>query len=149
MSVFEALISGMAAHGLHGLDDASGRAIVDYVRTNEPGKIDLLDATALSNDDQRLREEIVGTLRVVAASGTVAVDDALLIAIRLVTFDHREGRINIDGVMIEVPELVTQGPGAAERTTAVAGENKYRSLKSDMDMERGVGTATSDEQSNL
>lgn len=148
MSVFEALITGLAAHKLHGLDEATGRAIVDYVRANEPGKIDLLDATALAGDDQRLREEIVGTLRVVAASGTVAIDDALTTAIRLVTFDRDAARINIDGVAIDAPTLRPRGAGAPA-TTAVAGEDKYRSLRSDIDMERGVGTAAADEQSNL
>lgn len=149
MSVIEALLTGMAANGLYGLSDETARGVIAHLRTSEPGRIEALEATAVSGDDQRLREEIGGALRLVAMSGATQVDDALIDAMRLVTFNHREGRINIEGVSIDAPSLRMEGPGGAVATTMVAGEDKFRSLQGDEDMRRGVGTRESDEMSNL
>lgn len=149
MSVIEALLSGMAANGLYGFGAETARAIVDHLNASEPGKIAQLEATAVSGDDQRLREEIGGALRMVRASGLAGIDDATIDAVRLATFDHAGGRILIEGVAIDAPTLRMDGKGGAHATTMVAGEDKFRSLESDIDMERGIGTKASGEMSNL
>ena len=149
MSVIEALLTGMAANGLYGLTPDAADGVIAHLKASEPGRIAALEATAVLHDDQRLREEIMGAMRLVAMSGTVDVDDAAIDAVRSATFDHRAGRIAIDGLSFDAPTLVTQGPGSAQATTVVAGEDKYRSLESDIDLERGVGTRESGEQSNL
>ena len=144
MSLLEALLSGMAANDLGGLDADAARAIVEQLTTSEPGRIAALDATAALHDDQRLREEIMGALRMVKSTGAVAIDDALFDAMRLVTFDRGAGRIRVGDVAIEAPMLREMAG-----TDAVAGETKYRSLDSDEKMRRGVDTGAQDEQSNL
>lgn len=149
MSVIQALLTGIAANGLYGFDDETARAVIDHLETSEPGRIAALEATAVLGDDQRLREEIMGALRMVRMSGAVAVDDVMLDAIRLVTFDHAAGIIRIDGLEIDAPTLIVDRPGGAHATTMVAGEDKFRSLESDENMRRGIGTSTSDEKSNL
>lgn len=149
MSVIEALLTGMAANGLYGLSEETARGAVAHLQTSEPGRIEALEATAVSGDDQRLREEIGGALRLVAMSGAAGVDDALIDAMRLVTFNHREGRINIEGVSMDAPTLRIDGPDGAVSTTMVAGEDKFRSLQGDDDLRRGVGTKTSGDMSNL
>lgn len=149
MSVIEALLTGMAANGLYGLDADAARGVIDHLKTSEPGRIAALEATAVMHDDQRLREEIMGAMRMVVMSGTVRIDDAAIDAVRLASFDHEAGRIDIDGVSIDAPTLIIDRPGGAHATTAVAGEDKFRSLESDENMRRGVGTRESDEMSNL
>lgn len=146
MSVIEALLTGIAANGLYGLDADTAASIVAHLNENEPGKIAALEATAAAGDDQRLREEIGGALRMVAMSGAVKVDDGLTDAMRMVTFDHAGGRIGIEGVSIDAPTLRSRDAGA---TTAVAGADKFRSLQGDEDMRRGVSGGDTDAQSNL
>lgn len=146
MSVIEALLTGIAANGLYGLDADTAASIVAHLNENEPTKIAALEATAASGDDQRLREEIGGALRLVAMSGAVKVDNDLIDAIRMATFDHAAGRIGIEGVSIDAPTLRSRD---AEATTAVAGEDKFRSLEVDEDIRRGVSSGETDAQSNL
>lgn len=146
MSVIEALLTGMAANGLYGLDADAAASIVAHLNENEPTKIAALEATAASGDDQRLREEIGGALRLVAMSGAIVVDDAVIDAVRMVTFDHAGGTINIEGVSIDAPTLRAREAGA---TTAVAGAGKFRSLEVDEDTRRGVSSAETDARSNL
>lgn len=148
MSVIEALLTGMAANGLYGLDEETARGVIAHLETSEPGRIAGMEATAALHDDQRLAEEIMGALRLVAMSGAVSVDRSVIDAVRLATFDHEAGRINIEGVSIDAPTLIVGGR-ATRATSAVAGEDKFRSLASDEDMRRGVGTKTSNEKSNL
>ncbi len=150
MSVIEALLTGIAANGLYGLDEETAASIVAYLVENEPTKIAALEATAASGDDQRLREEIGGALRMVAMSGAAGANDGLIDALgdamRLVTFDHAAGRIGIEGVGIDAPTLRRRDGGA---TTAVAGSDKFRSLQVDEDIRRGVSGGETDAQSNL
>ena len=144
MSLLETLLYGMAANDLGGLDAHAARAVVEQLATSEPGRIAALDATAALHDDQRLREEIAGALRMVKSTGAVAIDDALLGAMRLVTFDRGAGRIRVGDVAIDAPMLT-----AMAGTDAVVGETKFRSLDGDEKMRRGVETDAQDEQSNL
>ncbi len=146
MSVIEALLTGMAANGLYALDADTAVSVVAYLRENEPTRIAALEATAAAGDDQRLREEIAGALRMVRMSGAVAVDDGVIDAVRLAMFDHAAGTINIEGVSIPAPTLARRD---AAPTTAVAGTDKFRSLQADEDIRRGVSGADTDAQSNL
>lgn len=146
MSVIEDLLTGIAVHGYYGLEEDTARSIVAHLQASEPGKIASLEATAASGDDQRLREEIGGALRLVAMSGAAGVDEGLIDAMRMVTFDHAGGRILIEGVAIDAPSLRSRDAAA---TTAVAGADKFRSLQGDEDLRRGVSSEDTDAQSNL
>lgn len=84
-----------------------------------------LAAPASTTDFQGALGELSGVLDALAGTGAIAIDGAVITALRSARFDHQHGTVQIGNTVISAPVLETGGTGSGR--TTIAGNTELRS----------------------
>src|SRR5690606_17939217 len=76
-------------------------------------------------DLQSALSEVASQLQVLAASGSVQIDGAVITALSGARFDHNSGRIHIGNTTVSAARLQTGGTGPGQ--TVISGNTELRS----------------------
>ena len=81
--------------------------------------------------------EVGGVLEALAGTGSIAIDGALITALRSARFDHQHGRIHIGNAVVSAPFLETGGTGTGQ--TVIGGNTELRSSGTSIKIGQGAG----------
>ncbi len=94
--------------------------------------------TTPSSEDDRVAamHELAGILEALAGSGSIAIDGAVVTALRAAKFDHQVGSIRIGATSIFAPRLQTGGSGPG--FTIITGDTSMRTRGTAVQVGRGA-----------
>ncbi len=125
--VVSAFIASYAAGILANFSVDGVKALFSAAVRCKPSLSDKMQAVKTLHDVEQVFKDAVGVIDAQAGSGNIAVDDALLTAMRGIRFDHAHGTVHIGDATISAPVLATGGGAGATGTTTVEGDTCLKS----------------------
>ena len=139
-NVLNFLISFAAGVGAN-VTTATASAVFQKVFGSRPDLEKRLAQPSSPADLESALAEIGGVLEALAGSGSIAIDGALISALRSARFDHQDGRIHIGNATVSAPVLQTGGTGVGQ--TVIGGNTELRSAGTSIKVGQGAGIVIS------
>lgn len=98
---------------------------------------DLQNATT-SEALEEVFAEATGVIDANASSGAIAVDGALLEAVRGICFDHSHGKVTIRESILAAAVIVTGGSACSSGQTSIGGHTELHSKGTSIKVEKGA-----------
>lgn len=134
-NVLNFLISFAAGVGAN-LTTAAASAAFQKVLGTRPDLERRLAQPSSPADLEGALAEVSGVLEALAGSGSIAIDGALITALRSARFDHQNGRIRIGNATVAAPILQTGGTGIGQ--TVIGGNTELRSSGTSIQIGQGA-----------
>jgi hypothetical protein len=138
MTIFETLLLGLAESGVYDLTKEAVVRAFESIKKSRPDLIEAAENAAKTNDDDALRNALVGAIEVAAATGHVKIKGAFISAAREAQFDHQQGTIIIGETKVNAPILVTGGGAGATGKTIIDGDTVLSSSGTSIEVGRGA-----------
>ena len=135
--MFESYLISLAA----GLTMESAKAVFSLVRNKRPDLVARAEAAQHAQntrDIEQVFREAVGVIDAAAGSGEIQIDQATLVALKGIRFDHKDGQVGISGTSLRAPILVTGGGSGASGQTVVGGDTSLKSQGTEISVGKGA-----------
>jgi hypothetical protein len=128
----------VAAHATFDLSKEALKKAFDYISDKRPDLAKAADVAEASGDVQaidRIFRQAVGIIEADADAGLIQVDNALLVALNGIKFDHQNGNVTIHGSTLSSNKVLVTGggPGSTGKTT-IGGDTSLRSKGTAIDV---------------
>ena len=118
----------------HAIGETLWHGIRDVLRSHP----EIAGHLASRDDFERGMDELAGQLEALAGTGRIAIDRAVIVALRSARFDHQDGTIHIGNSTVEAPTIIIGGGERGAGHTRVDGTSSLRASGAGIETEQGA-----------
>jgi hypothetical protein len=132
------ILTSLAVNYFSGYTQSAVNELFDAAFKLDPQLEPKLQAAGTSKQLQEVLSGVSGVLEANANTGSIAVDGALLEAIRRIHFDHQHGTVTIGNSTVSSAVVVTGGSTGATGQTIIGGNTFLKSQGTSIEVGRGA-----------